>query len=786
MDHQTDETVLLRAGIGIITRGGPVKVNVLQRSNPVLLQGMALPAEASYIFSDPRGGHTYRNLSPVSIELFFGENQHEGDDTSLGRYALQDFLPPLAAARDIEIRLAVNAAQILSIALLNPTTQQYRTIGFVDISDLEPPEVRSEPHRSAAHLGKHLLQQWTELFTDPRPRETPRPQRGRDLSQELTISFEEALRGATKDIEAVSTEMCHLCAGSGAQSGASPVHCAECEGTGWKKEALQTDQGRAWRGKTCPACGGDGFVTPEPCRNCQGNGWVKTTHLITLQIPALIDSGARICILHQGEPGRHGGVPGHLLIQVSIADHPLLTRTGHTISIPVPVSASHARSGGLLRVPGVEDATSFVVDLPARTKRGTVLRVGETDDCTLVARVETYRPGLLFLLPSVRSGLQAIRALLGNADYELSIPPEGLTASQPPTAKEYRPKEQPQPATTQPPRESTPTPGHDENPAEFYTRRGMIYAESGNQTRALADYNRALGMDPDHANAYDRRSILYLAQDDPVKALADLNRALELDPHNAEYHFHRGLYFQIQNDATKALADFSRALELDPANAVFYESRGRLAALRDDLEGAIADYSKALELDPDNPKIYHSRGVLYQHKNALAKTIADFGKALELNPDSRSVLRDRAQVYISLGDLDNALSDTVTLVEKSPYDARAYSSRGYVHLLRHSLEEALNDYSRALELDPELVPACTYRGKTYLELNRFEDAREDLTKALLLQPENTYVYLWLGQAQQGLGEEDKAIELFQKVLDVCEDDELCLQARGLLADMGIE
>src|SRR5690554_8030907 len=52
------------------------------------------------------------------------------------------------------------------------------------------------------------------------------PRRGRDLQMTVTLTFEEAVFGAEKEIEFQREETCSRCAGSGAEPGTTPLRCA--------------------------------------------------------------------------------------------------------------------------------------------------------------------------------------------------------------------------------------------------------------------------------------------------------------------------------------------------------------------------------------------------------------------------------------------------------------------------------------------------------------------------------------------------------------------------------
>jgi len=783
-DDRIGKTELLRATISIITRGGPITVNTYQDTNPVLLKGMQLPAEARYSFKDPTDHSSNFVNHPISVESFFGENGKEEFDISLGNFQLQEFPPRFTSFRNIELRLAVSRAQILSITLIDPIPQKCRSIGFIDISALDPPVIKPMPKIDASENLKKTYQSLLEMVENPQPRQTGNPRRGEDLAQDVTISFDEALHGGSKDIKVVGTETCPACTGSGTVLGRALSSCPDCMGTGWAREMKETSKGPQYRFTVCTTCKGDGLVNVYPCHTCRGNGWVRIKRSFTLQIPAYIDSGAVICILHQGKPGRYGGFPGHLRICAHVARHPLFVRAGRDVTIRLPVSTSFAKEGGYLRVPDVKKGSPFLLKVPAGVKSDTTFQVFESEDYSLTAQIEFYRPPFLFALPNVRKRLQATKELLGCADYELPAHLGNVTVDQTPVVDELIQNGKTRGKMTQTVAGSTLAMGHPPNQAEFYTQRGMVYAEKGKQERALADYNKALELDSVYASAYDKRSVLYLYQKEHGKALADLNKALELEPNNAGYYYHRGMLYHLQENSAMALADYDKALDLDPTNAAVYESRGRLCALQDDLEAALADFSKVLKLDPNNAEAYCRRGVLYQRKNDSANALADFNRALELDPKNDSILSDRGHVYLLQNDLERALADISRVVERNPSNARAYNNRGYVYFLQNSLDRALADYDKALDLDPELVAAHNYRGQVNLKQARYQEALDDFRKSLSLHPGDMYIHQWLGLAYQGLGETDKAIASYREVLENSPNPELCRETQELLDNLG--
>ena len=193
--------------------------------------------------------------------------------------------------------------------------------------------------------------------------------RGADLKYNLEIPLEEAVSGTERDIEVPSWIGCELCGGSGAAKGSSPQTCPTCQGHG----DVRVQQGFFSIQQTCPRCRGSGTIVTDPCRRCSGSGKVRQQRHLSVRIPPGVDTGDRIRLGGEGEPGENGGPPGDLYVQVMVAEHPLFQRDGNDLRCEIPVSFPVAALGGELEVPTLDGRVNLKV--PPGTQSGKVFRV---------------------------------------------------------------------------------------------------------------------------------------------------------------------------------------------------------------------------------------------------------------------------------------------------------------------------------------------------------------------------------------------------------------------------
>ncbi|MEZ4265653.1 MAG: DnaJ C-terminal domain-containing protein [Myxococcota bacterium] len=98
------------------------------------------------------------------------------------------------------------------------------------------------------------------------------------------------------------------------------------------------------------------------------------TETINVKVPAGIRSGQKMRVQGRGEPGPGGGQAGDLLLEVSVAEHPIYRRLGDDVEMDLPVSVTTAVLGGSVEVtlPGGDTKR---LKIPAATGSGKRIRI---------------------------------------------------------------------------------------------------------------------------------------------------------------------------------------------------------------------------------------------------------------------------------------------------------------------------------------------------------------------------------------------------------------------------
>ncbi|MGH2853095.1 MAG: molecular chaperone DnaJ [Solirubrobacteraceae bacterium] len=221
----------------------------------------------------------------------------------------------------------------------------------------------------ASSMGDILSNLFGGSASGRRTRTKPRPERGRDLETEVSITFEQAVAGAQVPLSVSTQSACPTCHGTGAKPGTTPKVCPKCQGRGIETQG----QGMFSISQPCSRCGGSGTVIEDPCPTCHGSGGVRALKRYRVNIPAGVKEGSRIRLPGKGEAGPRGGPPGDLYVITHVAHSPVFKRRGDNVEVEVPLSIPEAVRGAEVKVPTLSGTKTLRVR--PGTAHGTVQRL---------------------------------------------------------------------------------------------------------------------------------------------------------------------------------------------------------------------------------------------------------------------------------------------------------------------------------------------------------------------------------------------------------------------------
>ncbi len=197
--------------------------------------------------------------------------------------------------------------------------------------------------------------------------------RGADIEQRVTLTFEEAAFGVAKEIKLTRSEPCVACKGTGAKNGTEYTTCSTCGGQGQVRYAQQTPFGRVSSTRVCSACRGTGKNIKTSCPDCGGRGHIRKNVTLKVNLPAGVESDQVMTVRGEGEKVA-SGANGNLLLVITVMPHKLFKRRGMDLYLDYPVTFAQAILGEKVEIPTLK-GEKFAYTLPEGVLSGTTVRI---------------------------------------------------------------------------------------------------------------------------------------------------------------------------------------------------------------------------------------------------------------------------------------------------------------------------------------------------------------------------------------------------------------------------
>ena len=171
-----------------------------------------------------------------------------------------------------------------------------------------------------------------------------------------------------------------------------------------------------------------------------------------------------------------------------------------------------------------------------------------------------------------------------------------------------------------------------DQPAAIYLSTASQMEKANDAARAIQCYEKAKELDPSCEDAIAHRlAILYDKTGEATKAMAEYQRALERTPRNSNLFNDMGQHFALVGNLVEAEAKYRRSLELESKNN---RARGNLALVlalqRRDAE-AVAEWQKLT----GHAEALYNDGFVQLTQGRRDEARATFREALNIDPTFR-------------------------------------------------------------------------------------------------------------------------------------------------------
>ncbi|MDP3921451.1 MAG: tetratricopeptide repeat protein [Candidatus Omnitrophota bacterium] len=224
-----------------------------------------------------------------------------------------------------------------------------------------------------------------------------------------------------------------------------------------------------------------------------------------------------------------------------------------------------------------------------------------------------------------------------------------------------------------------------------YNNLARAYGDRREYKKAFEYITTSLRLNPEDSKAVYNRGIIYAATGEDAKATADFEKAIELGYDDfAELYYNSGRSYGKQGNREKEIEAYRKGLQLDPLDYTIHNAVGAWYLLGGELEEAVPAFLKAAEISPKSAEVQNNLGRLYGDLKQYKKSIEHYLRAMLIDPRALEPYNGIGWVYIQMARFDEAIEYLEKGIEMYPKEERLHKNLANAYLLKGD-EKAFNE-----------------------------------------------------------------------------------------------
>jgi len=364
------------------------------------------------------------------------------------------------------------------------------------------------------------------------------------------------------------------------------------------------------------------------------------------------------------------------------------------------------------------------------------------------------------------------------------------------------------------------------------TLAGRVYADRGDNAKALDQADAVLASAPKNPDARLIRDRALLGMNQADKAQADLENLVREFPTMNDAHLQLATLYMLQKQMDKSFAEFEKVWKSNPPdNRGFVgmqavklaggKGNEAVAALKDLVEknpavpayrlqlasfettagaqqvsnnpgnarqlfqNAIDNYKEILKTDPNSSDTWVRLGMLQRQVGNFDEAISSFQQASKVDGKNVNALLNEAMLYELQSKKDKAAEVYTRILGLDPENWLALNNMAFLNAENGTnLDQAMTWAERAKKKQPNSPQISDTLGYVYLKKNRNAEALQIFKQVVQQSPKNPTFRLHLAMALLKQGDKQGARTEAQKALDSSTAPEQQTQIRSFVNQIG--
>jgi len=225
-----------------------------------------------------------------------------------------------------------------------------------------------------------------------------------------------------------------------------------------------------------------------------------------------------------------------------------------------------------------------------------------------------------------------------------------------------------------------------------------------------------------------------------------------------QYLFIEGIKQRTIGNVDEAIKIFSKCLEMDPNSSTAMYEMANVHLVRGDFQSSMMMLERAVSLDPQNQYYQILLAKIYQQNKLYEKAANTFGVLSVMMPENTEYPIFRAEMFNLAGKQDEALSYYNELEKKWGVSESVSVGKQAIYLKLGKKKEAYSEIEKLIARYKNETKYYGLLADMYLADSLMDKALENYNKVLEIKPDDGFVHFSLFNYYRIVGDFDKAYE----------------------------
>ena len=250
------------------------------------------------------------------------------------------------------------------------------------------------------------------------------------------------------------------------------------------------------------------------------------------------------------------------------------------------------------------------------------------------------------------------------------------------------------------------------------------------------------------------------------KSIEYYKQYIDKEPFSENAWYNLGVLYNKFDKFTEAIDAFEYAIAINPEFSVAYFNIANAYSNNEDYHKAIINYKEYQNFDGNTVEVLTYIGDCYESLKEFDVSLKYYDSAIEEDIYFGDAYFGKANVMFQLEKFEMAAAEIEKAVSIDDINAEYFYLQGNIYKELNKKQKAINAFKKANDLNPEEQDFVFSLSESYVNLKKFDRAIKLLTEFLKDNTVNALAYYRLAACYFLNKDEKKALEIFEKGLNI--------------------